>query len=197
MMIFRKIRDWQFQRRVVNGLYQMAMAQARTVTPYTEWDVPDTITGRMNMISLFVVFYMYHLNRSAKAQNISAKQAQKMTQKLYNLMEQDLEAALRRMGVGDDGVLHRIRKASSSFYGDYFALTPILSETEGFADFQEVIKRNIYATYLEPDTEKDLSTTKLTAFSQWAWACHQQLLSENYASLCDKALSNAQDFYKP
>lgn len=197
MMIFRKISDWQFQRRVVNGLYQMAMAQARTVTPYTEWDVPDTITGRMNMISLFVVLYMYHLNRSAKDQNISAKQAQKMTQRLYNLMEQDLEAALRRMGVGDDGVLHRIRKASSSFYGDYFALTPILSQEEGLADFQEVVKRNIYAAYLEPDTEKELSMTKLTAFSEWAWACHLTLLSESYDTLCHQALSSARDFYKP
>ncbi len=199
--LFQFIRDRRVSRRLVSGLYQMAMTQARTEKPYTQWQVPDTVTGRINMMSLFVVIIMYHISRSAEQQAQYERVAKKVNQKLYNLMEQDFEAALRRMGVGDDGVVHRIRKASSSFYGDYFALVAVFKQEkqqESSGDsFQEVIRRNIYAAYFEEECQENLQKETVADLCQWVWAYHQSLSGLAYEQLCQMALDASPTLYKP
>jgi len=120
----------------VEAVYNAIVAQSRHPLFYAEWGVPDTVTGRFDIISL-------HLGLVLRRLRGQGKRTDKFAQDLFDLFFLDMDRSLREMGVGDTTVPKRIEKMGSLFYGMLGKLTEALDAGDSKA-LHEAIARNIY-----------------------------------------------------
>ena len=86
------------------------MAQSRQTVFYAEWGVPDTVTGRFDMVSLHMALVLGACSGKGAA-------CRDFAQALFDLFFKDMDRSLREMGVGDICVPKRIGKMGGLFYG--------------------------------------------------------------------------------
>lgn len=120
----------------VYAVYSAIVAQSRQPHFYAEWQVPDTVTGRFDMISL----HMALLFRRLRAEASTDKD---FSQAIFDLFFKDMDRSLREMGVGDLGVPKRIQKMGNVFFGLLAALSEAMDRHDLVA-LQSVLSRNIY-----------------------------------------------------
>ncbi|MDR3471716.1 MAG: ubiquinol-cytochrome C chaperone family protein [Devosia sp.] len=120
----------------VYALYGAIVAQSRRPQFYAEWGVPDTVTGRFDMISLHLAL----LFRRLKTESPSARA---FSQALFDLFFKDMDRSLREMGAGDLAVPKKIQKMTTIFYGLLASLDAALAQGD-VAAVEAVLVRNIY-----------------------------------------------------
>lgn len=103
----------------VYAVYSAIVAQSRREIFYAEWGVPDTVTGRFDMISLHAALVFRRL-RSKDAQS------REFAQNVFDCFFRDMDRSLREMGVGDLSIGKRIEKMGALFYGTLSNLSEIL-----------------------------------------------------------------------
>lgn len=121
----------------VHAVYRAIVAQSRQPVFYAEWGVPDTVTGRFDVLSLHMGLVFRRLGGQGKA-------ATDFSQALFDLFFKDMDRNLREMGAGDLSVPKKIRDMGNLFYG----LTTNLNEAMKRGDRAEVeavLKRNLFA----------------------------------------------------
>lgn len=126
-----------------DALYAAAVEQARSAALYTDFDVPDTIEGRFEMITLHV----YLILRCLKGDEAGAP---KVGQKLFDAMFQNMDDSLRELGVGDLSVGKKIRKMAENFYGRVGAYEDALQAEANSVMLAQTLGRNVY---LDPDSQ--------------------------------------------
>jgi len=92
------------------AVYAQIVAKARQPWLYLQAGVPDTVSGRFDMITLHSFFLMEHLGGKGDSEK-------KFAQALFDEVFMDMDHSLREMGVGDLSVGKKIRKMSEVFYG--------------------------------------------------------------------------------
>jgi len=71
--------------------YRAIVAQSRQVKFYADWGVPDTVTGRFDMISLHLVLHLRRLRTEPAAKAYG--------QALVNVFFRDMDHSIRELGV--------------------------------------------------------------------------------------------------
>jgi cytochrome b pre-mRNA-processing protein 3 len=89
-------------------LYGAIVDHARSSVFYQHLGVPDSATGRYEMIALHAFLVMDRLGRVAGQGEVS--------QALFDVMFADIDRSLREMGVGDLGVGKRVKALAGHFY---------------------------------------------------------------------------------
>jgi cytochrome b pre-mRNA-processing protein 3 len=120
----------------VTEVYRAIVAQSRQPVFYAEWGVPDTLTGRFDMISLHVALLLRRLRRSGA-------DATAFSQQLFDYFFKDMDRSLREMGVSDLGVPKRIQKMSEIFYGLLTNINDAMDKRDS-AELEAVIRRNLF-----------------------------------------------------
>ncbi|HEY8577399.1 MAG TPA: ubiquinol-cytochrome C chaperone family protein [Devosia sp.] len=120
----------------VYAVYSAIVAQSRQPRFYAEWGVPDTVTGRFDMISLHIALLFRRL-RAASGEQKDFSQA------VFDLFFGDMDRSLREMGVGDLGVPKRIQKMGNIFFGLLAAINEAMDRNDEAA-LEAVLARNIY-----------------------------------------------------
>jgi cytochrome b pre-mRNA-processing protein 3 len=118
----------------VRRVYDAIVAQARQPVLYRDLEVPDTVSGRFDMIILHAFLVLERLRREDEA---AIRFAQDLTDELFR----DMDRSLREMGVGDLSVGKKVRRMAEVFHG---RLKAYAAAAPGAA-FTEVVKRNVYA----------------------------------------------------
>jgi len=134
------------QARTIHALYGAIVAQARSVTFYADYRVPDTVEGRFDLIVLHLVLLLNRLGRRAKAARGlgQALLGQALLgQELFDAFCDDLDANLREMGVGDLAVPKRMQAFAEAFYGRQAAYLAAL-EAADHRVFEKALARNIF-----------------------------------------------------
>jgi cytochrome b pre-mRNA-processing protein 3 len=139
------------QARTIQVLYGAIVAQARSVTFYTDYRVPDTVEGRFDLIVLHLVLLLNRLDRRADAardldQKLPGQKllGQKLLgQELFDAFCRDLDANLREMGVGDLAVPKRMQAFAEAFYGRQAAYLAALDAADQRV-FEKALARNIF-----------------------------------------------------
>jgi cytochrome b pre-mRNA-processing protein 3 len=121
---------------IIRDLYSMIVAQARTVTFYAAYRVPDTVQGRFDLIVLHLVLMLERLGRDGGA-------ARGFGQKLFDVFCRDLEDNLREMGVGDLAVPKEMRRFAEAFYGRQAAYLAALTAADE-RELEKALTRNIF-----------------------------------------------------
>lgn len=132
LSLFRKNRGDE----AVYAVYAAIVAQSRRPRFYADWGVPDTVTGRFDMISLHLALLFRRLRRETDASRV-------FSQAVFDLFFKDMDRSLREMGAGDLAVPKKIRKMGNIFYGLLASLDTALG-TKDVAAVEAVLLRNIY-----------------------------------------------------
>ncbi len=134
--------DWPFlslfrpsvEDTAARRLYRATVAQARQVKFYTDWQVPDSVTGRFDVISLHGFLVLHRL----KGESSTASFARNYAGAIF----EDMDRNLREMGVGDLSVGKKVRRMAEGFFGRSAAYDKALAE--GGEPLTDVLKRNLY-----------------------------------------------------
>ncbi|VAV90317.1 Ubiquinol-cytochrome C chaperone [hydrothermal vent metagenome] len=128
------------------AVYAQIVAKARQPWLYLHAGVPDTVTGRFDMITLHSFFVMEHLGGKGKKES-------KFNQVLFDEVFLDMDHSLREMGVGDLSVGKKVRKMSAIFYGACNGYRSALAEPKEDREkaLGEAFKRNVLGKKIEPE----------------------------------------------
>ncbi|MHA6691900.1 ubiquinol-cytochrome C chaperone family protein [Devosia sp. A449] len=156
----------------VYAVYNAIVAQSRQPFFYADWQVPDTVTGRFDMISLHLAL----LFRRLRAETGDQKD---FSQAVFDLFFKDMDRSLREMGVGDLAVPKRIQKMGNIFFGLLAAMNEAMDRGDEAA-LQAVLSRNI----LDGATGDHVA-----ALASYLLAEDRALAAQPAASITDGALN--------
>ncbi len=117
------------------ALYHVIVARARQPQFYTEWGVPDTPDGRLELIGLHAVLLMRRLRAENEAGKVIA-------QDVFDVMFADVDRNIREQGVGDLSVGKHVKRAAQTFLARFQALDPCLDAADTRA-IAGILERNI------------------------------------------------------
>ncbi len=140
---------------IAYSLYGTIVAQARQPALYADFDVPDTIDGRFDMIVLHASL-LFHRLKSEDADR------RRLGQDVFNLFLKDMDGSLREMGVSDIGVPKKLKKMAEAFYGRLGAYDSALTSGDGAA-LGDAIARNVF-----PEGGGDVAVPRLVGYVQQA-----------------------------
>ncbi|WP_127142714.1 ubiquinol-cytochrome C chaperone family protein [Pelagibacterium montanilacus] len=149
------------------AVYSAIVAQSRLPVFYEAWGVPDTVTGRFDMISLHTAMVFRRL-RSPDTRT------RDFAQGLFDVFFKDMDRALREMGVGDLSVGKKIEKMGSLFYGTLTALNDALDAPDPMPGLRAVIARNFHDGEQRPH---------LDAFATYIVACDRELATQDVEAI--------------
>ncbi|MEO8757237.1 MAG: ubiquinol-cytochrome C chaperone family protein [Devosia sp.] len=115
--------------------YRSIVAQSRQEKFYADWGVPDTVTGRFDMISLHLSLLLRRLKGDASAKEFG--------QALVDLFFRDMDRSLRELGVTDLGVPKKVKAMGNIFYGLVGVLGDAVDHGDA-AEVEAVLVKNIY-----------------------------------------------------
>lgn len=126
----------------IDALYGMIVAQARSEAFYRDYGVPDTVSGRLDMIVLHLVLLLRQLNSAQAA-------APPIGQRLFDRFCQDIDDNFREMGVGDLTVPKEMRRVAEAFYGRAKAYETALAGGDTAA-LEAAVARNVFGVAAPP-----------------------------------------------
>ena len=129
------------QGRSIAALYGAIVAQARSVSFYADYGVPDTVEGRFDLLVLHLVLLLHRLSHCSGA---ARELGQERGQGVFDAFCADLDANLREMGTGDLAVPKRMVAFAEAFYGRQTAYIAALESLDPRA-FEKALARNIFA----------------------------------------------------
>jgi cytochrome b pre-mRNA-processing protein 3 len=120
----------------VYAVYRAIVAQSRQKRFYADWSVPDTVTGRFDMISLHLAL----LFRRLRHDDAGGKD---FSQAVFDLFFKDMDRSLREMGAGDLAVPKKIQKMGNIFFGLLAALNDAMDRKD-LPALEAVLSRNVF-----------------------------------------------------
>lgn len=135
------IKKWLSRKRphedTAYALYDAIVTQARRPEFFSQWQVPDTIDGRFEMLALHAHMIMRRIDQDRDGPSA-------LSQALFDVMFMDMDRSLRELGVGDMGVGRRVKQMMQAFYGRAGAYDAGL--TDPSEALKDALKRNLYGT---------------------------------------------------
>jgi cytochrome b pre-mRNA-processing protein 3 len=120
----------------IHALYGAIVAQARSPAFYRGYGVPDSVTGRLEMILLHT-FLLFRRTRTG------TEALRRIGQAVFDRFCDDMDANLREMGVGDLAVPKQMKRIGEAFYGRAAAYDAALAAGEETPLIQ-ALRRNVF-----------------------------------------------------
>ena len=158
---------------------------ARTEAFYTELAVPDTMTGRFDLVSLIAGLIMLRLN------TVATEDSQKCAQIFFDVMFRGFDHSLREGGIGDLSVPKHMKRMMQGFQGRSYAYEAAFvtgknaeGEVLSHEDKLNILNRNLYSGALaENDPVLGACFEKVSMLSDFVMGLDEALLLEGRLSL--------------
>ena len=151
-------------------IYQSVLAASRQPDLYIEFEIPDNLDSRFDMLCLHISLVMLRLRQ------LPEEIQKPLNQDLFDRFFADMDFTLREMGVGDLGVGKRVRKMSEAFMGRLTAYDEALAESDADA-LCLAVARNLRRVETSCAADKRMAAYMIDK--------HQQLARLSDASLQD------------
>jgi cytochrome b pre-mRNA-processing protein 3 len=135
-MIFGFLRKNNVDNAAVERQYGILTTTARHKAFYLDANVPDTVMGRFEILTVVLILYFRRTSRANHA-------VQAIAQEIVDAFFQDLDHSMRELGIGDQGVPKRMKKMASMFYGRLDSYGKAL-EAQSPEQLEAALKRNFY-----------------------------------------------------
>ncbi|MEL6504385.1 MAG: ubiquinol-cytochrome C chaperone family protein [Pseudomonadota bacterium] len=177
---FARFGSGREQQDHAHALYGAVVAHARDPQFFARHGVPDTFDGRFEML----VIHLFLIHERLKDEPVEARA---ISQNVFDLFIDDMDAALREAGVGDQTVPKRIAKMTQVFYGRTGAFEAALAADDAQAELASAIERNLFA-----DMEANGHHEGLAAYLKAQYDHLRQKPWEQVAKAGDPFLKQAQ-----
>lgn len=143
--MFHYFRQRKELKQKAKALYDRAETQGRLPVFYADLNVPDTVDGRFEMISLHCYIFMHRLLRAGD---------KKLSQKLFDTFFVMMDRTMREMGIGDLAVPKHMKRMMQGFNGraNHYEFAIKNKDSE---ELIKAIRTNIYGT-LDDVQQNDL-----------------------------------------
>ncbi len=135
-MIFGLFRNRKHNQAIMKRQYDLLTAVSRDPAFFLHYHVPDTVMGRFEMVSVVMILFF----RRTRASDTSG---QELAQEIVDAFFQDLDHAIREIGIGDVAVPKRMKKFAAMFYGRLEAYARAMDGADEDA-LAEALSRNIH-----------------------------------------------------
>jgi len=180
-MIFGYFARKRRNRQIVDELYRQLTAEARNPVFFAQMNVPDTVMGRFEMLSMFMVLFFRRTDHAGPA-------VKQLAQDMVDTFFEDIDHSLRELGVGDVSVPKRMKKLARMFYGRANAYGPALAKNDVEA-LAEALARNIHpAANASKAEEPALSRADMHALASAAIALDGAMMKTAENDLLDGRL---------
>jgi cytochrome b pre-mRNA-processing protein 3 len=136
-MLYLFTKQGRLSRRQAKELYKIVISHARNPVFYSEFNVPDTMEGRFEMVTLHGGLLVNYLCRPEMG-----IEGRKLAQAFFDEMFKSIDLSIREMGVGDLAVPRRIKKMMTNFKGRAFAYDE--ATKVNINEIIHALSRNIY-----------------------------------------------------
>lgn len=120
----------------IRSLYGAIVAQARQPSFYREYDVPDTVNGRFDMIVLHLALVLDRAEAAGESTRV-------LGQGVFDLFCGEMDGHFREAGVSDLKVPKEMREMAEAFYGRRAVYRSALAAPGNIA-LEAALMRNIY-----------------------------------------------------
>ncbi|MDB5554916.1 MAG: ubiquinol-cytochrome chaperone family protein [Rhizobium sp.] len=135
-MIFRLFRKNKVSQAIMVRQYGILTTVARTPAFFETMNVPDTVMGRFEMLSVALILYF---RRTSSA----GDEVKAIAQDVVEAFFEDLDHSMRELGIGDNGVPKRMKKLAGMFYGRLDSYARAMENTDEIA-LEAALRRNIH-----------------------------------------------------
>ncbi len=135
-MIFGYINRKRRNREIVDAIYREITAAARNPVYFERMNVPDTVMGRFEMISIMMVLFLRRTKDASPA-------IQDLARDVVDAFFAEIDHSIRELGVGDNSVPKRMKKLARMFYGRLDSYASALDDGDTAA-LATALKRNIH-----------------------------------------------------
>lgn len=135
-MIFGLFRNRKHNQAIMKRQYDLLTAVSRDPAFFLDYGLPDTVMGRFEMVSIVMILFF----RRTRA---SDRSGQELAQEIVDAFFQDLDHAIREIGIGDVAVPKRMKKFAAMFYGRLESYARALDAGDVPA-LAEALRRNIH-----------------------------------------------------
>src|SRR4030081_3217785 len=111
------------EARIAPAVYDRIVAASRVPGLYADLGVPDTVSGRFEMMVLHVFLVLRRLHDGGAPENA-------LGQSVFDTFCSEMDPSLRELGVGDLGVPKRMRQVGQAFYGRTQAYSESIAEND-------------------------------------------------------------------
>lgn len=132
--LFDRLFSTSPEQRAARALYAAIVGQSRRPGYYTVCGVPDTPSGRFEVLALNLFLVMYRLRTADR---------DKLARALSEEAVVDIDRNLREMGVGDLSVGRKVKQLTKSLYGRFGAYAAGLEGDDG--TLVAALQRNLFA----------------------------------------------------
>src|SRR5215475_6986083 len=121
--MFRWFAGRAARKEAAEKIYDAIVAQSRNPAFYLRCGVPDTLSGRFDMlvIHMFVVLQILKLG---------GREGQLLAQEIVEAFIREMDTMVRDLGVSDRNVPKEVRKIAQLFYGQLLAYSTALQRNE-------------------------------------------------------------------
>lgn len=135
-MMFGYFNRKRKNREITERTYREIARCARRPDYYSGMNVPDTVMGRFEMISIMMVLFLRRADRGSEA-------LRQLSADVVDHFFAELDHSIRELGVGDLSVPKRMKKLARMFYGRAEAYTGLLDDRDS-RGLAEALRRNIH-----------------------------------------------------
>ena len=136
MKFLQKFFEVDPERDAAEKLYAQLVSQSRQPAFYLDGGVADSVDGRFDLLVLNAVLVMRRLSDNAD-------QTKTFSQSLFDVMFENLDEALREIGIGDLSVGGKIKSMAEAFYGRVASYNDALADPADDS-LKEALRRNLY-----------------------------------------------------
>ena len=148
-------------------LYRAVVEVARDAHWYREGQVPDTVTGRFDMLVAVIALVLVRMER------LEGEQAKRESVLLSEAFIADMDESLLEIGAGDYSVGKHVGRLVGALGGRLTAFREASNEH----DFAPAVHRNIFHESPPSDSAAQAVTARLAAFDKaLAGVSHEQLV---------------------
>lgn len=163
---------------LVNAQYEVITESARNPSFYQDFDVPDTVMGRFNMVSIFMTLYLRKTNTADEG-------VKQLAQAIVEEFFKDIDHSIRELGIGDAGVPKRMKKLGRMFYGRAESYGKAFDNGD-MSELAEAFSRNIHSDAYDGELDQ---APDMRSLAEYALSADEELKNINNDDMIKARLS--------
>lgn len=182
-MMFGLFRKNKVNHSLMVRQYERLTVAARNPVFFESMNVPDTVMGRYEMLSVVLILYF---RRTATA----GEKVKAIAQEVVEAFFEDLDHSMRELGIGDNGVPKRMKKLAGMFYGRLDSYARALEAGDVDA-LEAALRRNIHPENADPALSMRLLADYMVTAENALKAVPESVLAQGDAALAAAAKEEA------
>ncbi|MBO6918494.1 MAG: ubiquinol-cytochrome C chaperone [Rhizobiaceae bacterium] len=140
-MILNLFRKKRANSAIIKHQYEELTDAARQLPFYRDMNVPDTVLGRFEMLSIFMMLYLRATKNKGDA-------VEGLAQDIIDAFFEDIDHSIRELGIGDAGVPKRMKKLAGMFYGRADSYGKAIEKND-IEELKTALVRNLFPENIE------------------------------------------------